>query len=439
MGKRVATVGLIQEESSPVKKYATFDFTVEKKEDEITTSEDFSSDEEELKEQPEIVSKSVSVGATDRSSDSSDSDSEEEELKEPEVVSKNISVGATDRSSGSSDSDSEEEEKEMKVVITTKLPETASINGSGDVLEKELGSSESSGSEHSCSDENNEIVDLKKDQGDDISDERDEEEQQRKKLKVTVDNDEEMVDAQLPKTNSNAAIESKAPETPTTTQILKTGSKELFVGNLSFSLEQEDLEEFFKDAGQIVNVQFATHGDGRFKGHAIVEFATEESVQKALERNGQNLMGKLVKLSLPGKTGGAGSSWKSDVDAESPKTNSKPKTPTSPQNQNTGSKKLFVGNLSFSLEQKDLKEFFKDAGEIVKVDFATLKDGRSKGHAIVTFAAEEAVQKALAKNGQHLMGRPVHIGGHRSPSTPQIGHARGGRSGSRRSVGRRRS
>ncbi|KAI3909635.1 hypothetical protein MKW98_014052 [Papaver atlanticum] len=379
MGKRVATVEFIKEESSPVKKYATFDFTVEKKEDEVTTSEDFSSDEEELKEQPEVVSKSVS------------------ELKEqPEVVSKNVSVGATNKSSGSSDSDSEEEE----VVITPKVPETASRNGSGDVPEKELVSSESSGSEHSCSDEDNEIVDLKKDQ---------------------VDNDEEMVDAELPKTNSKAASESKAPETPTTTQIQKTGSKKLFVGNLSFSLEQEELEEFFKDAGQIVNVQFATHGDGRFKGHAIVEFATEESVQKALERNGQNLMGKSVKLSLPGKTGGAGSSWKSDVDPESPKTNSKLKTPTTPQNQNTGSKKLFLGNLSFSLGQKDLEEFFKDAGEIVKVDFATLKDGRSKGHAIVTFAAEEAVQKALEKNGQNLMGRPVHIGGHRSPSTPQTG------------------
>ncbi|KAI3889700.1 hypothetical protein MKX03_007722 [Papaver bracteatum] len=432
MGKRVATVEFIKEESSPVKKYATFDFTVEKKEDEVTTSEDFSSDEAELKEQPEVVSKSVSIGATDRSSGSSDSDSEEEELKEqPEVVSKNASVGVPGRSSGSSDSNSEEEEKEMEVVITPKVPETASRNGSGDVLEKELVSSESSGSEHSCSDGGNEIVDLKKDQGDDISDESDEEEHQRKKLKVTEDNDEEMVDAESPKTNSKAAIESKAPETLATTQIRKTASKKLFVGNLSFSLEQEDLEEFFKDAGQIVNVQFATHGDGRFKGHAIVEFATEESVQKALERNGQNLMGKPVKLSLPGKTDG--------VDAESPKTNSKPKTPTTPQNQNTGSKKLFVGNLSFSLEQKDLEEFFKDAGEIVKVDFATLKNGRSKGHAIVTFAAEEAVQKAFEKNGQNLMGRPVHIG---SPSTPQTGHARGGRSGSHgghRGVGRRRS
>ncbi|KAI3969254.1 hypothetical protein MKW92_038950 [Papaver armeniacum] len=409
MGKRVATVGLLQEKSSPVKKYATFDFTVAKKEDEVTTSEDFSSDEEELKEQPEVASKSVSVGATDRSSGSSDSYSEEELKEQPEVVSKDVSVGATNRSSGSSDSDSEEE-KEMEVVITPKVPDTASRNGSGDVLEKELVSCESSGSEHSCSDEDNEIVDLGKGQGDDISDESDKEEQQRKKLKVAVDNDEEMVDAISPKTNSKAAVESKAPETTTTTQIQKTGSKKLFVGNLSFSLEQEDLEEFFKDAGQIVNVQFATDGDGRFKGHAIVEFATEESVQK---------------------TGGAGSGWRSDVDAESPKTNSKPKTPTTPQ-----VKKLFVGNLSFSLEQKDLEEFFKDAGEIVKVDFAKLKDGRSKEHAIVTFAAEEAVQKALEKNGQNLMGRPVHIGGHRSPSTPQTGHAKGGRSGSR---GRRRS
>ncbi|KAI3889704.1 hypothetical protein MKX03_007726, partial [Papaver bracteatum] len=161
----------------------------------------------------------------------------------------------------------------MEVVITARLPETASRNGSIDVLEKEIVSSESSGSAHRSSDEDN----------------------------VTVDNDAEMVDAELPKTNSCEclftflhfygiypnATELKfvlhfflQPETSTTTQIQKTESKKLFVGDLSFSLEQEDLEEFFKDAGQIVNVQFATHGDGRFKGHAIVEFATEESVQK---------------------------------------------------------------------------------------------------------------------------------------------------------------
>ncbi|KAI3976418.1 hypothetical protein MKX01_008276 [Papaver californicum] len=358
MGKRVATVGFIEGESSPVKRYATFDYTVHKKEDEVTTSEDFSSDEEESKEQPEVVSK-------------------------------NVSVGTADKSSGSSESDSEEEIRE--------------------------------------------IVDLKKDQGDDISDESDEEEQQRKRLKVTVDKDEEMEDSESPKTNSKAAIESKAPETPITTQIQKTASRKLFVGNLSFSLEQEDLEEFFKDAGEIVNVHFATHGDGRFKGNAIVEFATEESVQKALERNGQDLMGRLVNLALPGKSGGTGSGWKSDVDAESPKTNSKPETRTTPQVQNTGSKKLFVGNLSFSLEQKDLEEFFKDAGEIVKVHFPTLKDGRFKGHATVTFATEEAVQKAVEKNGQDLMGRCVNLvpQGNSCPSTPQTGYARGGRSGIR--------
>ncbi|KAI3931142.1 hypothetical protein MKX01_029332 [Papaver californicum] len=102
-------------------------------------------------------------------------------------------------------------------------------------------------------------------------------------------------------------------------------------------------------------------------------------------------------------------------------------SPTTPQVQNTGSKKLFVGNLSFSLKQKDLEEFFKDAGEIVKVHFTTLKDGRFKGHATVTFATEEAAQKALEKNGQDLMGRCVNLvlHGDSCPSPPQTGYARG--------------
>lgn len=39
-------------------------------------------------------------------------------------------------------------------------------------------------------------------------------------------------------------------------------------------------ENFFKDAGEIVDVRFASDADGRFKGFGHVEFATVEAAQK---------------------------------------------------------------------------------------------------------------------------------------------------------------
>ena len=37
---------------------------------------------------------------------------------------------------------------------------------------------------------------------------------------------------------------------------------------------------FFKDAGEVVDVRFATDAEGNFKGFGHVEFATAEAAQK---------------------------------------------------------------------------------------------------------------------------------------------------------------
>ena len=39
-------------------------------------------------------------------------------------------------------------------------------------------------------------------------------------------------------------------------------------------------KEFFKDAGEVVDVRFSYEPDGRFKGFGHVEFATAEAAQK---------------------------------------------------------------------------------------------------------------------------------------------------------------
>ncbi|KAG6399135.1 hypothetical protein SASPL_140610 [Salvia splendens] len=85
--------------------------------------------------------------------------------------------------------------------------------------------------------------------------------------------------------------------TPTTPTDQTSGGKTLYVGNLSFSVEQEDVENFFKAAGEVVHIGFAMNFDETFKGHGYVEFASAEAAEKALhELNGKELLRRRVRL-----------------------------------------------------------------------------------------------------------------------------------------------
>ena len=59
-------------------------------------------------------------------------------------------------------------------------------------------------------------------------------------------------------------------------------AKKLYVGNLSFDMLDEDLEQAFAEYGEIVSVVIVKDRDsGRSRGFGFVEFADEESAQKA--------------------------------------------------------------------------------------------------------------------------------------------------------------
>ncbi len=74
-------------------------------------------------------------------------------------------------------------------------------------------------------------------------------------------------------------------------------------------------------------------------------------------------------------------------------------------------KKLFVGNLSWGIDDAALEEAFASYGAIdeavVIVDRAT---GRSKGFGFVTFADDSAADAAIAEmNEKEVDGRPVTV------------------------------
>ncbi|KAG2331559.1 hypothetical protein Bca52824_002739 [Brassica carinata] len=69
--------------------------------------------------------------------------------------------------------------------------------------------------------------------------------------------------------------------------------------NRAVHIERSDIEEFFKEAGQVVDIKFDTSkydGEGRFLGFGLVEFATAREAQKALEFRGRPLLGRKMRL-----------------------------------------------------------------------------------------------------------------------------------------------
>lgn len=85
------------------------------------------------------------------------------------------------------------------------------------------------------------------------------------------------------------------------------------------------------------------------------------------------------------------------------------------QSQNTqqqvNPRKLFVGNLSWSLSSEDLRQRFAEFGEVEDALVLTDKfTGRSKGFGFVTMATEEAAQAAIAGlNDQDFAGRNIVV------------------------------
>lgn len=74
-------------------------------------------------------------------------------------------------------------------------------------------------------------------------------------------------------------------------------------------------------------------------------------------------------------------------------------------------KKLFVGNLPWSMSSHSLSDLFSQFGQIVDcVIISDSSTGRSKGFGFVTFATEEEAQKAQSEmSGKDVEGRNIVV------------------------------
>ena len=72
---------------------------------------------------------------------------------------------------------------------------------------------------------------------------------------------------------------------------------------------------------------------------------------------------------------------------------------------------IYVGNLSYSVNEYDLREIFEEYGEVTSVKIINDRDtGRSKGFGFVEMANDDEAKAAMEElNEAELEGRPLKV------------------------------
>ncbi|MBC7421463.1 MAG: RNA-binding protein [Bdellovibrio sp.] len=96
-------------------------------------------------------------------------------------------------------------------------------------------------------------------------------------------------------------------------------------------------------------------------------------------------------------------------------------------------KKLYVGNLAFSVTDDELQQAFTSFGNVLSARVVMDRmTGRSKGFGFVEIEDDSQADQAVAKmDGQTIGGRPVRV----SEAKPQEDRPRGGGGGGGREGG----
>ncbi|KAJ3417553.1 hypothetical protein HDV05_000010 [Chytridiales sp. JEL 0842] len=163
--------------------------------------------------------------------------------------------------------------------------------------------------------------------------------------------------------------------------------RQLFVGNLPFTVQWQELKDLFRTVGTVQRADVAVDNSGRSRGYGQVVMSTVEEAQSAIAKlNGTELQGRSIEVREDkyAAEGGAGS---------------------------VGTQ-VFVGNLPFSARWQELKDLFRPHGlNPLHADIMTEHGtGRSKGCGVVRFSTRDEAERAVQLvNGTMVAGRAVIV------------------------------
>ncbi|CAN7018799.1 unnamed protein product [Brassica rapa subsp. trilocularis] len=205
----------------------------------------------------------------------------------------------------------------------------------------------------------------------------------------------------------------ETPELPLEPAIPK---KTLFVGRFSPQTKPTDIIDFFKDVGGVSYVRLIGDHTGKHVGYGFVDFASVNDANKALQqKNGEYLHDCKIFLELA-NNGLTYLPPKYCLDykvwfEESLPVEGLDETPDFAEATVVPKKTLFISHLS---HQKtiisDIIDFFKDAGEVVRVRLILDQYGEHAGFGFVEFASSNEANKALQqKKGEYLHNHSIFL------------------------------
>jgi len=140
--------------------------------------------------------------------------------------------------------------------------------------------------------------------------------------------------------------------------------------------------------------------DSTPKGIAFITFKTKEGVTAALKFDGQDYGGRTLVVNLAG-----GSAKGKGEKGKGKDKNEKGKGKTDRNDELTA----LVGGLPYDTEESALKEEFASCGEFERFSMPKHESGTPKGFAFIQFKTQDALDKALAKDGQDFGGRYLGV------------------------------
>ncbi|KAG7017404.1 Polyadenylate-binding protein 7, partial [Cucurbita argyrosperma subsp. argyrosperma] len=168
----------------------------------------------------------------------------------------------------------------------------------------------------------------------------------------------------------------------------KSGIGNVFVKNLSDSINGLGLQELFKKFGNVLSSKVVTSDDGKSKGYGFVQFESEDSAKAAIESlNGFTIGDKQIYV---GKF-----IWKSE------------RVLANPDVKYTN---LYVKNLDAEIGEEHLQEKFSEFGKISSMIISRDENGMSRGFGFINFVNSDDAKRALeALNGSQLGSKHIYI------------------------------
>ncbi|KAL5229881.1 hypothetical protein ABZP36_028657 [Zizania latifolia] len=176
--------------------------------------------------------------------------------------------------------------------------------------------------------------------------------------------------------------------------------RELFVCNLPRRCDVDDLLELFTPYGSVLSIEISrdaetgiSRGCGFVTMRSLAEARTAMNVLDGFDLEGREMLVKLA----------------SDVISNRRNINLS-HTPPVKDHIFESPHKIYVGNIAWSVQPQDLREYFSQCGTVVSTRLLTdRKGGRGRVYGFISFSAAEELEAALQLDSTHFHGRNILV------------------------------